>query len=107
MEIVCWVAGACSSVILICAISYTIAKLRAMFPGHEFHEQGRIKCIAIIFCLSITTKSLFEWCMYYLYKDNNQDHQHHDKVMLMLVLQEIFMPVLWDVLPICTIFYLH
>lgn len=66
MEIICWAAGLTSSIILICAITYTIIKLRIMFPGQEFSENSRIRCIAIIFCLSIFTKSVFEWAMFYI-----------------------------------------
>lgn len=99
---VCWVAGMLSSIILILAIAYTVIKLKVMFPGQEFHEKGRITCIALIFCFSITTKSLFEWDMYYRHLNTD-----HDAVMKMLLAQEIVMPIFWDVLPICTIFYLH
>lgn len=58
--------------------------------------------IAFVFSLSITTKSLFEWVMYY--KHLQSDSQY---VQSMLQIQEIFMPLLWDVLPVCAIFYLH
>lgn len=74
-----------------------------MFPGQEYSEKNRIECIAVIFCVSIFTKSIYEWVMFFLHITGD----HHDDVMKMLLGMEIFMPILWDVIPICTIFYLH
>jgi hypothetical protein len=70
MEIMCWALGLISSIILICAIAYTLVKLRAMFPGQEFSEKTRIGCIASIFCVTIFTKSIYEWFMFYLHTES-------------------------------------
>jgi hypothetical protein len=103
MEIVCWAAGVLSSVILITAIAYTAYILKLMYPGQgAFPERNRIMYIALIFSISITTKSVFEWFMYYRHLQGNSLAVIH-----LLRVQEVFMPYLWDIVPICAIFYLH
>lgn len=64
-EMICMTLGMVSSIALIGSISFTVIKLRQLFPGKELQEKGRITKIAIIFGLSILCKSVFEWTMYY------------------------------------------
>lgn len=71
LEIICWIAGIISTILLLTAIAYTVCKLKKMFPGHKFPEQNRITCIAIIFSVSIFTKSLYEWIMYFEHTNSN------------------------------------
>lgn len=63
------VTTSCTQVTLIFSITYTIWRLNALFPGANFNEhRNKIVSIAILFCISIVIKTIYEWFMYYQHK---------------------------------------
>lgn len=102
LEITCWALGTISSIVLIWAILYTVYMLRILYPGQGYSETSRIFWIAMIFIFSMVTKSTFQWVMFYYHHEVDTPVVHD-----MLLIQCVAMPILWDVFPICTIFYLH
>lgn len=102
IEVACQIVGTISSAILIVAIFYTVHMLSKLYPGRDFDEKTRIIVIAMIFLLSAISKFVYQWEMYY------QHSQKDQKIVRgMLTVQCILMPILWDVIPIYTIYYLH
>ena len=65
-EILFLVACFCTQVVLVFSIAYTIKRLNTLFPGANFKEhRDKIASIAILFCVSILVKTIYEWFMYY------------------------------------------
>ena len=69
LEITCWGLGTVSSIVLIWAILYTVYYLRILYPGQDFSETNRILWIAVIFFISMVTKSAFQWTMYIYHEE--------------------------------------
>lgn len=65
-------------------------------------HRNKIVSIAILFCVSIIVKSIYEWFMYYQY-----ELRHKRKVLIMMQVEATIMPLFWDVMPVSLIYYLH
>ena len=61
----------------------------------------------VIFCVDFGTKSAYEWIMYKKHLDATNLQGSPQLVVLMMQVMIIYMPVIWDLVPICTIFVLH
>lgn len=61
-----------------------------------------IKRIAVLFAMSIMVKSIYEWSLFV-----QQEYNDTQTVLKMLAVEYTIMPLVWDVVPICMIYYLH
>lgn len=77
---------------------------RKMYPGQDFREKKRILIIAVVFIGSLATRSVYEWYMYYMKKTYPTQKQYLQKL---LMVNCVFMPIIWDVFPIVMIYWLH
>ena len=102
IEIISWVASTFSSALLIAAGLYTIMMLRKLY-GNDFNKtKGCLTLIVVIFCIAFGTKSIYEWGMYKMHIEKKKE-----LVLEMMQIMVFYMPFVWDLLPICTIFILH
>lgn len=102
LEVVCSVVDICSAFLLLASAAYTIYMLRTLF-GNDFNREARkMTLIAMIFCLSFLAKVSYQWTMFYMHTEGNKKD-----VFEMLRYQAIVMPLVWDVIPLTTIFILH
>lgn len=61
-----------------------------------------IKRIAVLFAMSIMVKTIYEWSLFI--KEESKDTE---TVLMMLAVEYTIMPLVWDVMPISMIYYLH
>ena len=107
IEIVCWVASTISSVILIAAGLYTVLMLRKLYGSDFNRTQGCLTLIVVIFIIAFGTKSTYEWIMYKIHRATGENQVNKNLVLLLMQILVFYMPFVWDLLPICTIFILH
>ena len=102
LEIASWFLGIFSAFTLIGSTLYTSWVLINLY-GTAFRSTSlEILAVACIFILSFASRSVFEWVMYFQFKTNKSQ-----TVINMMQTMAVFMPIVWDLLPISTILILH
>jgi hypothetical protein len=103
LEIASWFLGIFSAFTLIGSTLYTSWVLRNLY-GTDFRSTSyEILAVGAIFILSFASRSIFEWVMFYYYNNSISPL----KVINMMEGMTVFMPIVWDLLPISTILVLH
>ena len=99
---VSWSFSTLSKLVLIGAGTYTICMLRKLY-GKDFNRTSFcLALIVFVFCLAYFCKTVFEWTLYIVYKKHNPS-----TILTLMEVMVVYMPVLWDLIPICTILILH
>ena len=101
LEIWSWVFESLSTFVLVASGFYTVSILRR-FGIDLKSTYVRISAILFIFSLCYVIKTLYYWAMYYYHVQRDTKTVLH-----MLGYQAAIMHVIWDVIPLVTIFLLH
>ena len=102
LEIASWFLGTFSAMTLIGSTLYTSWVLRNLY-GADFKKTSlEILLIGGIFVLAFASRSTFEWVMFHYYLEHKSG-----TVINMMEAMTVFMPIIWDLLPITTILILH
>jgi len=103
LEIASWVFGTLTAIILITSSAYTVVILKRLYGNDFSRTTGFMIIIVVTFCLAFGARTLYEWIMYFYYRKE----QNPNLVLDMMQVMTVFMPILWDLIPIWIIFVLH
>lgn len=102
-EFAFWCMSIVTNAVLLVSIIYTFRQLKSIFSGESFSDYHlMIKRIAVLFFISIMVKSIYAWTLYY-----EVINFHSETALRMIFVEYTVMPLVWDVMPICMIYYLH
>lgn len=102
LEIWSWIFESISTFVLLASGAYTVQFLRKKFGINLSSTYIRITIILCIFSICYVIKTLYYWMMYYFHRQ-----QDPVTVVYMLGYETALMHMIWDVVPLVTIFMLH
>lgn len=97
MAFFCWLVSLFSTGLLVVSVSYTICKLREMFPNQQSREVKRIMIIGVCFCVSFIFKTVYNIVIFY----------DQDKAVQLVRAGESFLVIFFDLIPVSSIYYMH